>query len=58
MMISKFCDNEACRGKLGMLVQRWMNYRFCSKNCKEEFLAKLAAERVRMKRWLSYLESS
>ena len=57
-MISKFCDNDVCRGKLGMVPQRWMNYRFCSKKCKEEFLAKLAAQRERMKWWLSYLESS
>jgi hypothetical protein len=58
MMISKICDNEACRGKLGMVVQRWMGYRFCSKKCKEEFLAKFARHRERMKRWLTYLKSS
>ena len=58
MMISKFCDNDTCREKLGMVVQRWLGYRFCSKKCKEEFLAKLAAHRERMKRWFTYLESS
>jgi hypothetical protein len=41
-----------------MVVQRWLGYRFCSKKCKEEFLAKLAAHRERMKRWFTYLESS
>jgi len=56
MRKSKFCDNEACRGKFGMIVQRWMGYRFCCKKCKEEFLAKLAAHRKRMK--ITYLESS
>lgn len=56
-MYSKFCDNDACRGKLGMVVQRWLGYRFCSKECKAGFLAKLAAHRERINKWFSYLET-
>jgi ribosomal protein L24E len=57
-MKSKFCDNEACRGKFGMVVHRWMTYRFCSNKCKESFLAKLAAHRERIRQWFTYRESS
>jgi hypothetical protein len=55
-MKSTFCDNEACRGKFGLVIQRWMAYRFCSKKCKEDFLAKLTAHRRRMHQWLTFLE--
>jgi len=57
-MKSKFCDNEACRGRFGMVVHRWLGYRFCSKKCKQEFLFKVAVHRERIKQWFASPESS
>lgn len=58
MKQNNFCDNESCRRKFGLVVQRWFGYRFCCTACKEDFLAKLSAQRERMRQWLSYLGST
>lgn len=52
-----FCSNDKCNRKLGMIVERWHSYRFCCRACKEEFLARLTAQREKMKQWLQYLHS-
>lgn len=54
----KRCDNETCRRPFGLVVYRFYGYRFCREVCKNDFLAKIAQQRERMKQWLGYLRPS
>jgi len=45
-----------CGGKFGLIRQRWFNTQFCSKRCREEFLAKFTQDRDRVLRWLDFLK--
>jgi hypothetical protein len=45
-----------CGGKFGLIRHRWFNNQFCSKQCQEEFLAKLVQDRDRVRQWLDFLK--
>lgn len=47
-----------CDGKFGLIRYYWWRTQFCSKKCRENYLAKLAQDRERLKRWLSFLHPS
>jgi hypothetical protein len=44
-----------CGGKFGLIRQRWFKNQFCSRRCREKFLAKLLQDRDRVQRWLDFL---
>jgi len=43
-----------CGGKFGLVRQHWYQTQFCSKRCREKFLAKIGEQRSRVRRWLSF----
>jgi hypothetical protein len=43
-----------CGGKFGLVRQHWHQTQFCSKRCREKFLAKIGEQRNRVRRWLSF----
>ena len=51
--MKKRCD--ACGGRFGLVRQRWWGYAFCSTTCKQNFLAKIAHQREKIRDWLGYL---
>ena len=44
--------------KFGLVRQRHYFLEFCSKRCKEKYLARLAQERERLKSWRRWLYGS
>jgi hypothetical protein len=44
-----------CGGKFGLVRRRWFQTQFCSKRCREKFLAKLTQDRDQVRRWLGFL---
>jgi hypothetical protein len=48
--MSKRCDS--CAGPFGLVVHRWLGYKFCTKKCKEHFLALRSQQIERMRQWL------
>jgi hypothetical protein len=46
-----------CGGKFGLTRHRWFYYQFCKKSCLEDFLAKLAREKDRLRKWIGFLKS-
>jgi endogenous inhibitor of DNA gyrase (YacG/DUF329 family) len=47
-----------CRGKFGLVRQRWYEIAFCSKRCREKYLDKMARDRDFIKRWFGSAQSS
>jgi hypothetical protein len=45
-----------CGGKFGLVRHQWYQTQFCSKHCRAKFLAKLAQDRDRVRRWLGFLK--
>jgi hypothetical protein len=43
-----------CGGKFGLVRQHWYQKQFCSKRCRDQFLARIGEQRDRMRRWLSF----
>ena len=46
------CAN--CGGKFGLVFHHYRGLRFCRKACKDNFLAKTAKDRERMRKWLGF----
>jgi hypothetical protein len=44
-----------CGGKLGLVSHRHWGLRFCRKACKDNFLARLAKDHARMRKWFGLL---
>src|SRR2546421_146512 len=41
-----------CGGNFGLIRQRWLKNQFCSKRCRQKFLAKLMQDKDRVRQWL------
>jgi hypothetical protein len=52
-MLENRCDY--CGGKFGLVHHSHWGLRFCRRPCKDSFLAKVAKERMRTRRWLGFL---
>jgi hypothetical protein len=50
------CAN--CGGKFGLVYHNHWGLRFCRKACKDDFLAKVAKDRARMRKWFGRAASS
>jgi hypothetical protein len=44
-----------CGGKFGLVSYHHRGLRFCRKACKATFLAKMAKDYARMRRWFGFL---
>lgn len=44
-----------CGRKFGLVSHRYWDLRFCSKGCKDNFLAKAAKEHADMRKWFGLL---
>jgi hypothetical protein len=47
----------SCGGRFGLIRQRWFATQFCSKRCRDKFLAEAAEHRNRLRWWLGYLKT-
>jgi hypothetical protein len=45
----------ACEGRFGLVYHQHRGLRFCRRACKDNFLAKIAKDRSRIRKWLGCL---
>jgi hypothetical protein len=43
-----------CGGRFGLVRQHWYQTQFCSKRCRDKFLAKVGEQRKSVRRWLGF----
>ncbi len=48
--LEKRCSD--CGGRLGLVCHHYWGLRFCRKVCKDNYLAKTAKDRARIRMWL------